>query len=131
VVPNPLALNLADQPFIGMNDKVVVISAKPVPLSSPRRERVLGLLLGPGQARARADRLHQSRGLLCSVSFQTFGPYRNLATIHPAHCTVRRDGVQASVYPLSHVNGRLTLTSSRGWGAPTASVTRTDSRSGR
>jgi hypothetical protein len=68
-------------------------------------------------------------GLLCSVSYQTFGPYPNMASIHPAHSYgPAPTEYMASVYPLSHgETGVSTLSFFAVDGAPpTATVTRTD-----
>jgi hypothetical protein len=131
VVPNPLALNLADQPFIGMNDKVVVISANQFPYQALAVNAYTGAYFWvlDKLALEQSPGCTNPAGLLCSVSFQTFGPYPNMASIHPAHSYgPAPTEYMASVYPLSHgETGVSTLSFFAVDGTPpTATASRTD-----
>jgi hypothetical protein len=86
VIPNPVPFNLSDQPFLGVNDHVVVISANQFPYSALAINTYTGAYFWV------LDKLALEQvgctnpaGLFCSVTYQAFGPYGYLASIHPAH----------------------------------------------
>ena len=113
VIPNPLPLNLSDQPFLGVNDHVVVISTNQFP------DAALAINVYTGAYFWVLDKLALEQvgctnpgGLFCSVTYQTYGPYPDLASIHPAHSYGSAPTeFMASVYPLGHgQTGVSTLT---------------------
>ena len=86
VVPNQLAFNLSDQPFLGVNDNVVVLSTNQFPDSALVVNGYTGAYFWV------LDKLALEQvgctnpgGLFCSVTYQAYGPYPDLASIHPAH----------------------------------------------
>ena len=86
VIPNPLPLNLSDQPFLGMNDHVVVISTNQFPFSALAINTYTGAYFWVLDKLAlEQDGCTNPGGLFCSVDYQAFGPYSDLASIHPAH----------------------------------------------
>jgi len=104
VIPNPLPLNLADQPFLGVNDHVVVISTNQFLYSAFVVDGFTGAYFWV------LDKLALEQvgctnpaGLFCSVTFQTFGPFGNMASIHPAHSYgPSPTEYMAGVFPPSH-----------------------------
>jgi hypothetical protein len=88
VIPNPLPLNLSDQPFLGVGGHTVVISTNQFPYSALAINTYTGAYFFVLDKLA----LEQSNcgaplpgGLGCSVNYQAYGPYSYLASIHPAH----------------------------------------------
>jgi hypothetical protein len=86
VIPNPLTANLSDQPFLGLSSHVVVLSTNQFPDQALAVSAYTGAYFWVLNKTAleRHGCIHPG-GLLCSVTYQTYGPYPNMASIHPAH----------------------------------------------
>lgn len=86
VVPNPLTFNLSDQPLLGANDHSLVISANQFPDSALAINTYTGAYFWVlDKAALEQTGCTRPAGLLCSVSYQTWGPYSSMASLHPAH----------------------------------------------